>query len=159
VTVIKDEHGIEHVDIQAGSHVVVLAEYARCQHGCDLVIEFGCGYWSTPMLHGLSKASFNFLSYDTDKEWAALFPCTRYVRRYPTPNPEKQKRVGLVFIDCDPPDERMRLALAWRDYTDFIICHDANRSAYRWDFSSFKEVRIYETGTFHTAVLSMEYDL
>ena len=164
-----DDH-ISVVPVDHGSHVEVLAEYA-CRvtqmHGTGLpscmIREYGCGFWSTPMLRGISTATgCGFWSEETDEGWAHKF--LKYGTHFVRQNceyraPTEEERAYLVFIDCNPPEERMRLLLAWQDHADFIICHDANHAIYKWDFSSFKYKRIYKTGDFHTAVLSMEYEV
>lgn len=152
-----DDH-ISVVPVDHGSHVPVLAKYAALAGRGQTILEFGCGVWSTPMLESVCYAREAFLaSYETDGAWAERYDETRRVSRYPAPAADDC--VYLVFIDCNPPEERMRLLLAWQDHADLIICHDANRAIYKWDFSSFKYKRIYKTGAFHTAVLSMEYEV
>ncbi|MFI4854928.1 MAG: hypothetical protein ACIAQF_08135 [Phycisphaerales bacterium JB065] len=108
-----------------GSHVSLLAWAAANSGGT--IVEFGAGFWSTPILRRIA-GNRQVISYERDPDWAeAVGGCELCVRPWEMDIPED---TGLVFIDCDSPDNRHegRAEIAERlkatGYMGLVVAHD-----------------------------------
>lgn len=130
------------LDLGVGSHAPVLAAIvARCFRRYDkigppsTIWEFGCGDYSTPLLHLMARERGAVLvSFETDEMWLRKYASLANLD-YPTAHrfehvldwEEIGARPGgpnLLFIDCSPGEIRVPLALAFKDRAQIIICHD-----------------------------------
>lgn len=117
------------------SHYPVLA--AAVVAGRGPVLELGCGYGSTLMLHYMCKAmEVPLMTMDTDKAWLERFA------GYAGPghqllhvedwakvdfSRELPARYGCVFVDCAPGNARIELILRLKMQAKFIVAHDSER--------------------------------
>lgn len=111
--------------LEYGSHVSLLALAAARSTGP--IVEFGCGFWSTPILRRLA-AGREVISYERDADWAeAVGGCVLSARPWEEEIPAE---TGLVFIDCDSPDGKHegRAIVAERlkamGYRGLVVAHD-----------------------------------
>ena len=115
------------------SHQPVLYETVKRTAGN--VLEFGCGYGSTPMLHNLCKKSGKkLLSLESDAEWVESF------KNYETEWHEfilvtdwKEALEGIdldsyevAFIDQDTMGARYSTIMALKDKVKFLVLHDCH---------------------------------
>lgn len=114
------------------SHYVVLSSAIVIAQG--KVLEMGCGWGSTPLVHYLSDDA---LTIDGDADWLARFECYRSpLHEFRSVEPtvaawEKlakklaaEDHYGVVFLDQAPGEARVPCALALKDSADYIVCHD-----------------------------------
>jgi hypothetical protein len=108
-----------------GSHVSLLAMAA--QRSTGPIVEFGSGFWSTPILRRLA-GNREVISYERDPDWAeAVGGCVLTARPWDAEIPPE---TGLVFIDCDSPegahDGRAIIAerLKAMGYLGLVVAHD-----------------------------------
>lgn len=128
-----------------GSHLPALLRVVSATHGP--IIEFGCGYWSTPILHEVCQVlGRELVSLDTDPRFVEEFehlrtngseaPHTiRLLKRWTLPESLTARRWAVVLIDCAPADARLPLLERIRPRADFIVCHDTQPEVERkyWD--------------------------
>jgi len=138
-----------------GSHQAVL--YAAFHATSGPVIEFGMGYFSTPMLHELcAAAGRQLVSIDTDDswvsqfrhletEWHAIVSVTQW-ENIPQVEPFYARDWGLAFIDQHPESARIQVARRIKARTNYIVMHDAYRQLgqpgfgeYADEFKHFRE--------------------
>lgn len=112
-------------DLAYGSHVSLLALAVTKSEGT--IVEFGAGFWSTPILRRLAGER-QVISYERNADWAnAVGGCVVCECPWNQAIPED---TGLVFIDCDSPDNKHegRAVIAERlksaGYTGLIVAHD-----------------------------------
>jgi len=119
-----------------GTHQAVL--HAAFHATTGPVIEFGMGYFSTPMLHDLCKASGRRLvSMDTASPWVdqfrhleSDFHTILHVTEWehiPEVEIFFSEKWGLVFIDQHPESARIQVARRIKSNAHFIVMHDAYR--------------------------------
>jgi hypothetical protein len=128
----------------AGSHAAPLAA-AFCATAGP-VLECGTGWWSTPLLHGMARATGRKLvSLESDGEWAGAMQ-----RLYGSPNhsfyvmqdwtlaPPVYTKWGLAFIDFSPGDQRVDMIFRLKGQVDVFVAHDVEADippspgAYGW---------------------------
>lgn len=117
--------------ITAGdSHRILLIKALEMTSG--KVVEFGCGYGSTPYLVEYCKENNReFVSYDGSKEWADKFNSI-YVTNWDDVN---ETDIGLLLIDHAPEERR---GVDVKKYKGCVmICHDTESPCYGYDFSEF----------------------
>ena len=91
------------------------------------IIEFGCGYGSTPLLKKYCEEIDSlFISLETDKEWADKFPGTLVIDSYKNWSGIKP---GVLFIDGKPGEERKELIRQYANYAWVIVIHDSEIGA------------------------------
>lgn len=97
------------------------------------VIECGCGYGSTNLIDSWCLINGReFSSYENDSGWSGKFKLHKgtqvlFHKSYPTV-PIKDK-VGLLFVDSKPGEERKDIVNGYRDTADVIILHDTEEGA------------------------------
>jgi hypothetical protein len=94
-----------------------------------LVVEFGCGFGSTPLLEKYCKEhAREFISVDTDREYADLFPCTHHVEDIFT-DFVLPTETELLFIDSKPGEQRKDLIDKYQYLAKVIVIHDSEKSS------------------------------
>lgn len=99
-----------------------------------VVIELGCGYGSTPLLHNYCKRQDRlFLSFETNREWIQMLvyddcavigvPDWYFFMEIGTPSME------ILFIDCAPGEVRKDLIKFYQNTAKMIIVHDTEPGA------------------------------
>lgn len=124
------------------------------------IIEFGLGYYSTPVLYQLAKIRrTEYTGWETSKEWARLFQ-NRYPAYWVKDFSEIEPReTGLVFIDGDvKPTNRQQVMERWIDHADIIVCHDTEKKNAKkygpYDFSKVKYKKVFDWQFPETTILS-----
>lgn len=121
--------------LKFGTHTAALAEaIARTQP--DVVIEFGCGHWSTPWLAGLARGgAFRLHTFESCPDWHSKFKfyAGPTVRIEQTDDPVEAAayadfvgRRVLAFVDASPYQARvdiLRHLHGW-DNLDAAVIHD-----------------------------------
>jgi hypothetical protein len=149
------------------SHQAVLCAVAAKTHGP--ILELGCGYGSTPVLHGLCLAQSRDLhTLEENQEWLQKFMHFRakhhVLRRVESWEdlPEYQDRWSVVFVDHGGYLLRGYSIQALANSADYIIAHDSchghlygyenvlNTFTHRYDFTRWPP---------HTTVVSNFYRL
>lgn len=143
------------------------AAVARTSGG---VLEFGCGYYSTPLLHELcagyeGRAPRTLLSAENDPEWLKKFSYfgTSWHRFYLVVSGwdafsgiYRADRWSVALIDHSPGERRIVDILALKNLCEFIVVHDTENSGYGYEdaFSQFKYRTDCRRLTPHTTVVS-----
>ena len=168
------------------THMPVLATCVAMTTGP--VIEFGCGWFSTPMLHLMCRAMGRDLTtIESDKSWCDNFDWMRTVYKMEFGKPETMtksgnhtllsnnwdivkgypdhKRYGVAFIDYKPGEERKDIAAFMADKADLVICHDSEKdfgsgADYKYEEVTplFKYVREFRLFRPYTLILSNTMD-
>lgn len=144
------------------------------------VLELGCGWGSTPVLHALCVKNNRFLlSTDTSKVWLEKFYHLKrpwhqflYVPVYDddwekNPKPWKwdvvgeDKYWGVVLVDHRPGERRKADIWRLRNSADILIVHDSETAGYEYDkvFSTFKYQFTYKKINAWTTALSNVVDV
>lgn len=99
--------------------------------GRKSVMEFGCGYGSTPLLSKYCKKNNRFFfSYETNMDWAVQFELATLVSSYEKVSLEGEYwRQGVLFIDCAPGEIRKGLIAKHANNADVIVTHDSEDGA------------------------------
>jgi hypothetical protein len=125
------------------------------------VIEFGCGDYSTPILHEMcGAAGRKLLSLESDPEWLARFTAMR--------TPEHEIRLvtswddvdlggpwAVAFVDHAPAARRVVDIERVRSRAQFIVVHDTEDPTYGYEplLSSFRyRIDLREIGP-HTKIV------
>lgn len=98
-----------------------------------LVVEFGCGYGSTPLLVRYCEMQGRpFISFESDATWGSRFYETAQVGDYINIDNELVTGYGepvtIVFIDSAPGEQRADLLRKWAKAT-ILIAHDTEPEA------------------------------
>jgi len=132
------------------------------------VLEMGCGYYSTPMLHYLCSAmGLDLTSADTSLEWLARFQslsrdwhsfvhvedwakCSLFDGRW-----------GVVLMDHGNARRRPRDTRRLAGKADMIVCHDSDNTKMEYDevLSEFKYRFDFKLFRPWTTVVSNHHDL
>lgn len=120
-----------------GSHLPALLRMVSATHGP--VLEFGCGYWSTPVLHEVCGVQQRALtSFETDPVYLAEFEYLRagegaktshalvHLDQWIVPEDLWDRRFAVALIDCAPPAARLPLLEFSRRHVDLVVCHDTD---------------------------------
>lgn len=97
-----------------------------------LVVEFGCGYGSTPLLANYcALQKRDFLSYETNELYSDQFKgITTWIDYYNNFYWVKEtQEPKIIFIDCAPAEERFCLLQDCADKTTILIVHDTEPEA------------------------------
>ena len=109
------------------------------------VMEMGCGYHSTVLLHqlGVDKQKRYVLSTDTDREWLLKFQNNissslqqfRFINRVSEWDSvgNDRSRWSIAFIDHKPDERRVVDIIRLINMTDLIIVHDSETASYRYE--------------------------
>lgn len=141
-----------------GSHLPALLRMVSATDGP--VLEFGCGYWSTPVLHEVCGVLQRELtSFETDPLYLAEFEYLQaregakashelvHLDQWIVPEHHWDRRYAVALIDCAPPAARLPLLEFSRPHVDFVVCHDTNPEVERayWEdaLSTFRYRRDY----------------
>lgn len=85
-----------------------------------LVVELGSGVSSTPLLQDYCREkNREFITYENNKEWAEKTGSV-YTNTYF----KELDKVGLLFVDSAPGEERKDLIEHYRNDADVIVLHD-----------------------------------
>ena len=123
------------------THFPILAASVAMTKGP--VIEFGCGWFSTPMLHKMCEVmGRDLLTIESDREWASNFQwmmsktTSNFSHGFATGGHwmsvmdslvEYIQPWGVAFIDYKPGEEREDIAAFMADKADIVVCHDSER--------------------------------
>ncbi len=156
------------------THIPILMSAIIQSDPKSVVVEFGMGHYSTPMLHELC-ADRMLVSIDNGKEWMTNF---EYLRRpnhammyVEDPNdwtpaddvldtllmPSDAPPLGVIFIDNGGDvSNRVKSIKRWGHMAEFVVIHDCNVAAYGLDeiIPDFKYCYEYKPYVIHTLVLS-----
>ena len=145
-----------------GTHLPVLAAGYKATTGN--IAEFGCGYFSTPVLHELMKGTGRKLySYDNDINWLNKFKSLEcefhrvsYIQNW---NKLVLPDVDMLFMDHAPAEQRQHDIIKHLN-TNLIIVHDAEKvKLYNYDYSLFKFRKMYNFYHKKTIMLSNHIDV
>ncbi len=101
-----------------GSHLPLL--YLALENTEGMVVELGSGMSSTPMLKFYcSEKNRELVTYENNKEWAeqtgSIYTPTYF---------KKLGKIGLIFVDSAPGEERKDLIEFYRKDADVVLLHD-----------------------------------
>lgn len=126
----------EHRTNDYATHQPVLCEMVRRTQGP--VIEFGCGFGSTPLLHELCEQSQRkLITLESNKEWLLKFEDKYassthkfiHVRDWDVILREPEivnTRWDIVFVDQTPWEARHKTILRLKDTCQYVILHDCD---------------------------------
>lgn len=127
--------------------------YAALENTSGLVVEFGLGDNSTPVLHeycALNKRSL--ISYETDMEWYSKYKPmeTEFHRIHLVQNWDRVNVTpSLLFIDHAPGERRKEDIIKYANIAGIIVAHDTEIGAdsgykMRSTFKNFKYVQDFK---------------
>ena len=103
--------------------------YVALKNTNGLVVEFGCGFGSTPLLEKYCiEHAREFISVDTDKEYSDLFPCTHLVNDILL-DFELPTETELLFVDSKPGEQRKDIIDIYQYLAKVIVVHDTEEGA------------------------------
>jgi hypothetical protein len=129
-----------------GSHKLVLlaASILTAEHDKP-VMEMGCGYYSTLLLHQIvvNEQKRFLLSTDTDREWLSKFEANMssslHQFRHISQTSEwdnvglDHPRWSIVFIDHKPGERRVTDIIRLANISDIVIVHDTETPSYNYE--------------------------
>lgn len=130
------------------------------------VVEFGCGDYSTPVLHELVRTyGGKLVSIDNNCEWANKFIDLNtdwhkilFVENWDDLIIPIFDRIGVLFIDHAPELRRIVDIELHRSKSDYIVFHDADDPAYNWQaLRPFKYQYVHNRYARTTAIVSDFY--
>lgn len=137
-----------------GTHQPLLLHALEITRGP--VLEIGCGYYSTPMLHHLCRAQRrNLVTLDSQKEWMQRFLCLEcgvptlhafhyvpdFMEQLLTPWwADKSWGWSVALIDNHPEASRKHLIEKLKDRAEVLVIHDTEEAGYELEtvLPSFK---------------------
>ncbi len=151
------------------SHQPVLVAACSEVNGGD-VIELGCGFGSTPLLHALARAyRFNITTLESDAAWMEQFTylreCWHTFRCVDdfSDLPEYSGLYDLAFVDHGQAERRGASIMALWARADLIVAHDScygHLYGYEKAFAEFPYKWEYTKASPHTMALSAgDFDL
>ena len=97
-----------------------------------MVLEVGCGWYSTPIVHAMSHQS---ITIENDPEWHGRLQRIAPDRILCVPNVVSaanklatERKFNVVFIDCYNGEDRVSVAKLFLDFKCCIVAHDTERS-------------------------------
>ncbi|MFC1600640.1 hypothetical protein ACFL25_01015 [Patescibacteria group bacterium] len=156
------------------THIPVLLKYAQKTKGS--ILELGAGIHSTPLLHWIcAEDGRKLITYESNSKWYKYAKqyqsrnhTIRFVKSWDSldlepPNTSAQKtnkRWSIVFVDHDI-DRRFIDTVRLKDKADYIILHDTDTPAYKYDkvWDNFKYTFHWKFCRPHTSVVSNYYKL
>lgn len=133
------------------------------------MLELGCGWYSTVLLHELARAQERKLyTYDNNADWL-----NEYMRLncqwhklslvgWWGDMPLEEPRYGLCFVDQSQPAEREYAIRRLMDLVDVFVCHDTEEAAaygYGRVLPMFKYQWHDECQKAHTSIVSNAIDV
>lgn len=101
------------------------------------VVEFGCGLYSTPVLHAACLER-NLFSYETDSEWLRRFRHLQsdrhqliHVEQWADASLPVQ--ISVALVDCQPAAARAGLITRLKGRADLIVAHDSEHRLYGYE--------------------------
>ena len=152
-----------------GSHKPALLAAALLTPGQGPVMEMGCGFHSTVLLHRMVVVEQQryLFSTDTDEEWLSKFKTNltsanhqfRHIKRTKEWDQTgiDRPRWSFIFIDHKPGERRVVDLIRLANRSDIIILHDTETSSYNYEAGLVKypyRYRYTYLGT-HTDVVSL----
>ena len=144
------------------SHVPILLNIALRTTGP--ILEFGCGFYSTLLLHEVACAcNRQLLTTENNRDWLSRFlylqnklHTFKFIENWRNFKEPLKQNWGLIFIDHHPPLRRKEDIIRLRDNAEYIIVHDSDRPLYQYEkaFHAFKYQYDYTLLDPHTTVLS-----
>ncbi|CAF2755343.1 unnamed protein product [Rotaria sp. Silwood2] len=128
-----------------GSHQLSLLAATILTSGGGPVMELGCGYFSTILLHQIVVVEQKryLLSTDTDRQWLSKFDTNMssslHEFRHVNMTSEwdnigtNHPRWSIAFIDHKPGDRRVIDVIRLANITDVVILHDTETSSYNYE--------------------------
>jgi hypothetical protein len=154
-------HDIEHGGYHdVSSHIAPLA-LAIKKYGPD-VLELGCGWYSTPMIHALSGVA---LSVDTDPAWVKKFESLAppgHIFRVESPLDAVRASIRkwqVVFIDLAYDYHRVACAEFFLDTHCCIVAHDTQEPYWQDLLKTVKYQRHFDFMSPRTSFLSNVLDV
>ena len=131
------------------------------------ILEMGCGFYSTPILHLLCKKQNRLLmTMENNWEWLKKFQWMdtswhqfQYVDWKIIVNNIGDQHWNLLFLDQSPYSERGLCLQQLKNNADFIIAHDTQALCYEYDFSPFQSRYDYTRFPPQTTLVSMYHDV
>jgi len=122
------------------------------------VIEFGCGYYSTPLLHEICEHQRRqLISLEDDLDWVNVFlhlasdlhifvTCSDGFEQVYN-NILKDVFIGMAFLDHNFYDRRMKDLILLKDRARIIVCHDFDNKEHFSEnaVQMFKHIHRYST--------------
>lgn len=120
-----------------GSHMPILAA-VLAKRVDKPILEFGCGFGSTPMLHACAaRHGVELHSAESNEEWLRMFADrfaggAHYFHHVPDGRwdrfaiPWLHPRWSVAFIDQAPAEARGAAARAMADRADYVVVHDVD---------------------------------
>lgn len=133
------------------------------------VLELGCGFGSTPLLHALAQVfDLRVTTLESDAAWMEQFvylrECWHTFRHVEdlADAPEYADFYELAFVDHGQAEKRGASILALRARADIIVAHDScwpHLYGYAEAFAAFPHRYEYTAASPHTMALSLDEDL
>jgi len=131
-----------------------------------VVVEFGMGYYSTPILHEIAIFQKRILySFDNDEVWRKQFVHLQTDNHYIIKVDDwdevydyvlKYSEIGLVFLDHNFYQRRLTDLDLLKNKASIIVCHDINdKSHFPSDIKNeFKYVNLFDKQEPQTIIVS-----
>ena len=149
------------------SHIPMLAAVAL--HTVGPILEYGCGFYSTPLLHEIALVKKRqLLSLDNCWMWLNQFlylqndnHTFRYVRDWDRFTKSIRQNWGVIFIDHGPTLRRKEDIRLLKNRAEYMVVHDANVKDYKYEevFDLFEHRYDYIFAEPWTTVLSNKHTL
>lgn len=133
------------------------------------ILELGCGYWSTPALHGLCRVQGRqLLTADVDAGWLERFrvlECESHKLVHVTASWDdldlESQLWSLALVDHSPGERRPRDIERLRDHAGLVLAHDSETPTYGYDavFPLYKFRKDYDVVRPWTTILSNSIDV
>ncbi len=113
------------------THIPALAT-AVMRYGLR-VLEIGCGWYSTPLLHAMSK---QVITLETDPQWATKFESVAGKQIHVAPDIAAAAKAwachtwDVVFVDCDPVSARVSCVELFLGQRCCVVAHDTEVDNY-----------------------------
>ena len=129
----------------------------------DVVVEFGSGWGSTPLLHLMCQDRWDLFTIETDICWQQQFEflfCNRHrllAGEYAGYSAEYFGRIRVAFVDHGPHErDRIPTIEHYRDGTDVFVVHDYDFTPFdrQIDALNFKYNKVHRSDTRSTIALS-----
>ena len=129
-----------------GSHLPILIKAFHLTIG--RVLECGTGYNSTPVLHWLCQYYDRpLLSLESQKEYYDLNKAyqdgnhrVKFVKDGDWEKIGEGNNYGLVFIDCKPAGQRIKIARALKNRAEIIVLHDSQKKPKAMEMYQYESI-------------------
>ena len=132
------------------------------------VLEVGCGWYSTPVLHELCKGR-NLVTVESNREWLdRISPGYGSKEHSFIYSPDYSKALiglssdhwGVVFVDNDPEGRRVWDAERFAHSADYVLIHDYDSSIIKYGADQLKSLFpfhfVHSRFPHHTLVLGQK---